>query len=97
MKKEEMLKVIRRHTTETNFQVMRVAVNYRKRQKQLKIIALHLKSTLATPTLHDGAYTGKLWTASSRNPVGAMKPCLNLLFVQPEKTSLKNSTSLNGT
>ena len=40
---EEMLSVFRRHALEEIFQVMRVAVKYRKGQRQLKKIALHLE------------------------------------------------------
>ena len=64
MNNEQMMKIIRRHTFEATFQVMRVAVNYRKGQKQLKLIALHLKSTLARPTIYNRAYPEKLLTAS---------------------------------
>ena len=71
--------------------MMRVAVKNRKRQKQSKIIALHLKSALAKPATYDGEYTGKLETASPDNPVGVMKPSLFLLF---DKRSLEGSTCL---
>ena len=42
-----MLKVIRRHTLDAIFPVMRIVLNYRKGQKQLTKIAKHLESTLA--------------------------------------------------
>ena len=64
---EETLRVITRHALEAIVYVMRVAVKYGKGQKELKIIVLHLKSTLARPTFRDAAYPEKLWTASPRN------------------------------
>ena len=95
MNNEEMLMVDRRHTLEAIFQVMRVAVNYRKRQKQIDIIiALYLKSTLSRPPIYDEACPEKLWTASPGNPVGLTKPSLILLFVQPDKKTLEESKSL---
>ena len=70
-----MLNVIRRHTLEVLFQVMRVAVNYRKWPKHLEIIALHPKSILASPAICYRTYLEKLrlllqalyW--ASRSPV----------------------------
>ena len=68
---EELLTVIRRHTLEAIFHLKTVVVNYRKGQKQLKRIALHLKSTLARPSI----YLERLSTSSatslmfSRSPV----------------------------
>ena len=44
---QEMLRVNRRHTVWVVFQMMRVVIDNRKRQKHLKKIAVHLKSTLA--------------------------------------------------
>ena len=93
---QEMLKVIRRNILEAFLQVMSV-VNYRKGQKQLKIFALHLKSTLARPPIYDGAYPEMLSTASAGNPVGIMKPTSYLLFVQLAKKSMEQSTSIKGT
>ena len=82
MNNEEMLRVIRTHTLEAIFQVMRVAVNNRKGQKQLKILgALHLKSTLPRPTIYKGEYPEKHCTVPSGNPVGVKKPSIISLFV----------------
>ena len=44
-----------RDTLEAIFEVMRVAVKLSRRQKQLKKIVLHLKSTLARPPINDRA------------------------------------------
>ena len=93
MNNEEILRVVSRHTLEPILQVMRVAINSRKRQKELK----HPKSNLARPPIYEGAYPQKLWTASPGNPVGVTKPSLNLLYVQLDKTSLEESTNLKGT
>ena len=76
---------------------MRVVVNYRKGQKQLEKIALHVKSTLARPTIYDRAYPEVLSTASPGNPVGITKPSQLLLFVQPEKKFLEKSTKVKET
>ena len=76
---------------------MRVAVNYCKGQKQLKKIAVHLKSTLARPPSYDGAYPEKLSTAFLGNPVDVTKPSLLELFVQQDKMSWEESTSLKET
>ena len=92
-----MPRVSRRHTLEAIFQVMRVAVNYRKGQKQSKTIALYLKSTLARPPIYNRAYPEKLWSASPSNPVGVTKPNLILLFVQLDEKPLEESTSLERT
>ena len=81
MNTEEMLKIIRRHTLEAIFQVMGVAVSYRKGQKQLKKIAQHLNSTLARQNIYNRAYPENPSTASPGNPVGVKKPSLLLLFV----------------
>ena len=94
---EETLIVIRRRTLKAIFQVMRVAVNYRKGQKQLKKIAVHLKTTLARPPSYDGAYPEKLSTAFLGNPVDVTKPSLLELFVQQDKMSCEESTSLKET
>ena len=82
MKSEEMLRVNRKQTFEAILSVMRVVVNYRKGQRQLKRMVLHLKSTSA---IYNGACHEKLWTASPGNPVGVTDPSLILSFVQPEK------------
>ena len=76
---------------------MRVVVNYRKGQKQLKKIVLHLKSTLARPPIYDRAYPQKLSTTSPGNPVGITKPSSILLIVQPIEKSLEESRSLEET
>ena len=88
-----MLRVIRGHTFEAIFSVMGVVLNNRKGQKHLKKTALHLKSTLARPPIYDGAYPEKLSKASPGNPMGAMKPSIISLFVQPDKRSFDESTS----
>ena len=89
MNNEKMLKVINRRTLEAILQVMRVAVNYRKRQKQLEKNALHLRSTLARHSIYDRAYPEKLCTVSPGNPVGVTNLSLILLFVKPDKKSLE--------
>ena len=81
-------------THEAIFQVMRVVVNYRKGQKHLKKIALHLKSTLARPRMYDRAYPQMLSTVSPGNPVDVTKPSSLLLFVQLDKTFLEQSTKV---
>ena len=96
MSNEEMLRVIRRHTRDTIFQVMRVTANHRKGPKELNIIVLYLESTLARPPIYDGAYPEKLWTAPPGNSVGVTKHSLSF-FVPLEKESLEESTSLRGT
>ena len=96
MTNEEMLRVFGRHTLDTIFQVKRVIVNHGKGPKELNIIVLYLKSTLARPPIYDGAYPEKLWTAPPGNSVGVTKHSFSL-FVQLEKESLEESTSLKGT
>ena len=85
MKTQYMLRVFKRHPLEANFQVMRVAENYRKRGKKLKKIAPLLRSTSGTPPTYDRAYPEMLSTASPDNPVGVTKPSFFLLFVQQDK------------
>ena len=80
MNTEEMLKVIRKHTLEAFFQVMRVAVSYLKGQKPLIKVALYLKSTLTRTPIYDQAYPDKLSTASPGNLMGVTKPSSILLF-----------------
>ena len=92
-----MLTAFRRNTLEATLQVMRVAVNCRKGQKQSKIIALLLKNTLTRPPIYDGVYPEKHWIASASNPVGVTKRSLFLFFIQLDKMSLKQSTSLKET
>ena len=53
---------------------MRSVVKYRRKPKQLKNIALYLKSPLARPPFYDRAYPQKLSTASPGVPVGSTKP-----------------------
>ena len=74
MNTQEVLRVFRRHTGEAIFQAMRIVVNYRKGQKQLKKITLHLESTLARPPIYDRASNEKLSTASPNKSVGVKKP-----------------------
>ena len=88
-----MLRVITSHTIEAIFQVMTVAVNYHKGQKQLEIIALHLKSTSTRPNICAKEYLKKLSNAFPGNQVGLMKPILPLMFIQQDKKSLEESTS----
>ena len=64
---------------------MRVVVNYRKGQKQLKKFVLQLNNALARPPIYDRAYTEMLSTDSSGNPVAITKPSALLLIVQPDK------------
>ena len=56
MSNEEMQKIFEAHTLGVIFQVLRVAVNYCKRQKHFKILALHLKSISAISLIYDGTY-----------------------------------------
>ena len=63
----------------------------------MKKTALHLKTTLARAPIYDRAHPEKLWSASPGNPVGAAKHSLSLLFVQPDKKSLEESTRLERT
>ena len=86
----EMLKFIGRHALEEVFQVMRVAVNYRKGQKQLKINALHLKRTSARPPIYDRAYPETTRTASSGNQVGVTNPMFSLLLYSRTKSLWKS-------
>ena len=76
---------------------MRVAVNYRGGTKQLKKIALHLKSTLARPTIYDQAYHDKLSTASPGNAKDVTKHRLVLLFVEQDEKTLEEPKSLEKT
>ena len=73
-----------------------VALNYGKRQKQLK---KNDPSTeyLVRPQIYDQAYPGMLSTASPGNPVGATKPSFLLLFPQSNENSLEESTLFRGT
>ena len=80
--KEEILKIFRRHTLEAFFQVMRVAVNYCKRQKQVKIIALHPNNTVSRAPKYGGTYPKKLLTASPGNPVGFTRQSSFSFFVK---------------
>ena len=89
-------KVIRRHILQATSQVMRVVVNHRKGQKQLKI-AIHLKSTLARPPIYNWTYPKKLSTSSPSIPVVFTKPSLLLLFVQLDKKFLEESTKVEET
>ena len=68
-KTQEVLRDFKRDTLEANLQPMRLAVKYRKGQKQLKLIALYQKNTLARPPIYDEAYPEKLCTASPGSPV----------------------------
>ena len=65
---------------------MRVEVNYRKEEKQMKKIVLHLKSILTRALIYDRAYPEIHPTASPGNPT---KPSSFLLFVQQEKKFLE--------
>ena len=76
---------------------MRVVVNYREGQIQLKKIALYLKSTLARPPIYNRAYHQKLPTSSPRIPVVFMTPSLILLFEQLDKKFLEESTTVKET
>ena len=76
-----MLRVIERNTFEEKFKVMGFAVNQRKGRKPVKIIALHIKNTMARPPIYDGANLKKLATASTGNSVGVTEPSLILLLL----------------
>ena len=94
---ENMPRVIRRQPLEATFLVMRVEISCREGQKQFKILALHLKRTFNRPTIYNGAYPEKMWIALPGNPMGVTKPSLIILFVQPDKKTLEESTSLQET
>ena len=72
--------MFRQHMLEAIFQVMKVIVKYRKGQKPLKEIALHLKTTLATTPINDltltRAYPENASFASG-NPVAIKRPNLH--------------------
>ena len=89
-----MLRVIMRHTFESVFHVMRVVVNYREEEKQLKKIVLHLKSTLARSPIYDRAYREKTQNAYPGNPMGVMKPSLFLTLAQQD-SFLEESTKVD--
>ena len=93
MSTQEMLRVIGTHILEATSQVMRVVVNYRKGQKQLKI-AIHMKSTLARPPIYNRAYPEKLSTSSPSISVVFMKTSLLLLLVEPDKKFLEELTKV---
>ena len=88
---QEMQRVIRSHSVEPISEVMRVVVNYRKRQKQLKNIDLHLKSTLARSPISDRIYSEKTLIASPSKHMGVTKVSSVLLFVQLDKIFLEVS------
>ena len=92
-----MLRVIRKHSLEAIFEVMRVVVNYRDGQKQMEKIALHIKSTLAPPLINDRAYPELLSTASPGNPVAIAKRSSLWLFVHPDKKFLEESSKVTET
>ena len=69
-------------------------VIYCERQKELKKIVLHLKSTLARPPFHDEAYHLKPSTASPGIPASVMKPSLLLFFVQSDEKKLEETNFL---
>ena len=83
MNSQKMLRVISRRTFVLIFQVMTVVVNYRKKEKQVKKIPLHLKSTLAKPPTYDRTYPETLSTAS---PVSFTERSSLLLFCNRKKT-----------
>ena len=61
----EMLRVIRSHTLEAFFQVMRRAFNLSQLAKMLEKIAIDLKSTWARPPIYHRAYPAEIVTAST--------------------------------
>ena len=73
---------------------MRVVVIYRKRRKQLKKIAPHLKSTSARTPTYSRAYSEMLSTASPDNLVALQSPDIFFLLVQPLKKLLEESTTV---
>ena len=80
-----------RHTLDSIFQVLRVVLNYRKGQKQLKKLLLHPKSTSARPPIYDRAKPEKLSTASPGNPMSITRPSSFVLCVQPDQKSFWKS------
>ena len=92
-----MLRVIRRHTLEANFQVMTVAVKLSKRAMTIEKNCSTSKEYLGQTTpIFDRTYAEKFTSASLGYPAGVTNPIL-LLFVQQDKKSLGESTSLKGT
>ena len=53
---QKMLRGFKRQTLEANFLVMRVVVNHREGQKQLKKVALNLKNSLDRPPVYNGSW-----------------------------------------
>ena len=94
MKTEQMLRSVSRHKIEATLQMMGFVVNYRNRQKQLNKVVLHLKTALAKPPIHDQAYPEKLSIDSPVNLLGVTQPNLLLLFLQQDKKSLGETTTL---
>ena len=80
---------------EAFFQVMRVAVIYRKWRKFSKKIALHLRSTLGVPPIYEGTYSEKVSLASPGNSMGGTNGSFFCLFNR--KKSMGVSTSLEKT
>ena len=72
---------------------MRVAVNYRKEQKRLKKIALHLMSTLARPPIYNRAYPKKRAAASPGNAKDVSRPSLLLLLGKQNEKFLEGFTT----
>ena len=91
---DKTLRVSRRHTLKTMFQVTRVAVNHRKLQKHLKKISRYSRSTLMRRLIYD---TEKLSTAFPSDSVGVTKPRLLFVLVHQDEKSSRDSTSLSGT
>ena len=73
---------------------MRVAVSCREGQKQLKVLALHIKRTWTRQPIYDGAYLERMYTALVGNPVGVTQPSLIILFCTTGQKTLEVSTSL---
>ena len=94
---QDMLIAIRRHTIAAIFQVMRNVVEYRKGGKHLKKNALNLKNALARPPVYDRAYSEVISNTAPGNPVGITKSSSILLFVEPDKGFLGQSTKVEET
>ena len=92
----EMLRVIRSYTR-GKFPCDDSHSKLSQSAKTMEKTALDLKGNVARPAIYIQTYPDKLSAASPGNPVGVTKPSLLLLFVQQDKKSLEELTSLKET
>ena len=90
-----MLRTFRRHTL-WHFLGSKSRKLWQRTKKMEKIV-LHLKSTLARPPIYNWSHPEMLSTASTVNALGITNPSSFLLFVQREKSFLKQSTIIQET